>query len=40
MNRVAYRGIANTRMASRLRQVLVLFLAVVVGILLSVSINF
>jgi len=40
MNRVAYRGIANARMAGRLRQVLVLFLAVVVGILLSVSINF
>jgi hypothetical protein len=40
MNRVAYRGIANDRMAARLRQVLVLFLAVVAGILLSVSINF
>lgn len=40
MNRVAYRGVANARMAARFRQVLVLFLAVVVGILVSVSINF
>ena len=40
MNRVAYRGVANARMAARIRQVLVLFLAVVVGILVSVSINF
>ena len=40
MNRVAYRGVTNARMAARLRQVLVLFLAVVAGILVSVSINF
>jgi hypothetical protein len=40
MNRVDYRGIAHARMAARFRQVLVLFLAVVVGILVSVSINF
>ena len=40
MNRVDFRGIANARMAARLRQVLVLFLAVVVGILVSVSVNF
>ncbi|MGC1241582.1 MAG: hypothetical protein WA874_08330 [Chryseosolibacter sp.] len=40
MNRVTYRGIAQARMAARFRQVLVLFLAVVVGILVSVSINF
>ena len=40
MSRVDYRGISNTRMAARLRQVLVLFIAVVVGILVSVSVNF
>lgn len=40
MNRVYYRSITNARVASRLRQVLVLFLAVVVGILVSVSVNF
>ena len=40
MNRVDYRGYAHARMAARLRQVLVLFLAVVVGILVSVSVNF
>lgn len=40
MNRVDYRGIAHARMAARFRQALVLFLAVVVGILVSVSINF
>lgn len=41
MNRVDFRGYAHARMAARLRQVLVLFLAVVVGILVSVfSVNF
>lgn len=40
MNRVDFRGIAQARTAARLRQVLVLFLAVVVGILVSVSVNF
>jgi len=40
MNRVDFKEIANARIAARLRQVLVLFIAVVVGILLSVSINF
>jgi hypothetical protein len=40
MNRVDFRGYAHARMAARLRQVLVLFVAVVVGILVSVSVNF
>jgi hypothetical protein len=40
MNRVDFRDIAHARLAARLRQVLVLFLAVVVGILVSVSYNF
>jgi hypothetical protein len=40
MNRVDYRGYAHARMAARLRQVLVLFVAVIVGILVSVSVNF
>lgn len=40
MNRVYYRSVNNARMVSRFRQMLVLFLAVVVGILISVSINF
>ena len=40
MNRVDFRGNAHARMAARLRQVLVLFVAVVVGILVSVSVNF
>ena len=40
MNRVYYRDVAHARMAARLRQVLVLFAAVVVGILVSVSVNF
>ena len=40
MNRVDYRDIAHARIAARLRQVLVLFAAVVVGILISVSVNF
>lgn len=40
MNRVDYRSIANARMAARLRQVLVLFLAIIGGILISVSVNF
>lgn len=40
MNRVDFREIANARIAARLRQVLVLFLAVVAGILISVSVNF
>ncbi len=40
MNRVDFRGSAQARMAARLRQVLVLFVAVIVGILVSVSVNF
>ena len=39
MNRVDFRDIANARIAARFRQVLVLFLAVVAGILISVSVN-
>jgi hypothetical protein len=40
MNRVYHKGIANSGLASRMRQVLVLFLAVIAGILVSVSLNF
>jgi len=40
MNRVDFRDIAHARIAARLRQVLVLFAAVVAGILISVSVNF
>lgn len=41
MNRVDFRRMANARMAARFRQVLVLFAAVVVGILVSVfSVSF
>lgn len=40
MNRVYYKSVAHSGFSSRLRQVLVLFLAVVAGILVSVSINF
>ena len=40
MNRADFRNIANARIAARMRQVLVLFVAVVVGILVSVSFNF
>jgi hypothetical protein len=40
MNRVNFRDAAHARIAARLRQVLVLFAAVVVGILVSVSVNF
>ncbi len=40
MNRVDFRDIAKARIAARLKQVFVLFLAVVGGILISVSVNF
>jgi hypothetical protein len=40
MNRVNFRDAAQARIAARLRQVLVLFAAVVVGMLVSVSVNF
>jgi hypothetical protein len=40
MQRVVYRNIGQTKMAARLKQVLVLFLAVVFGMLVSVSVNF
>lgn len=40
MNRVYYKSIANARLTSRMRQVVVLFFAVVAGILVSVSLNF
>lgn len=40
MNRVDFKQMANARIAARLRQILVLFVAVVVGILVSVSVNF
>lgn len=39
MNRVDFRDIANARIAARLRQVLVLFLAIVAGMLISISVN-
>jgi hypothetical protein len=40
MNRVDFKQMAHARMAARLRQVVVLFAAVVIGILVSVSVNF
>jgi hypothetical protein len=40
MNKVYYKGASSARLTSRMRQVVVLFLAVVAGILVSVSINF
>jgi hypothetical protein len=36
MNRVDFKNVANAKMAARLKQVFVLFLAVVIGILISV----
>ena len=39
MNRADFRDIANARIAARLKQVVVLFLAVVVGMLISVFVN-
>lgn len=40
MNRVDFKQMAHARIAARLRQVVVLFVAVIVGILVSVSVNF
>jgi hypothetical protein len=40
MQRVEYRSFAQAKKAARLKQVLVLFLAVVFGMLVSVSVNF
>jgi hypothetical protein len=40
MNRIAYGTSSRARKAKWTRQVVVLFLAVVVGILASVSVNF
>jgi len=40
MNRVDYRSPARLRMASRMKQAVVLFVAVIVGILASVTVNF
>ena len=40
MHRVYYKSVASAKVASRMRQVLVLFLAVIAGILVSVSLNF
>ncbi len=40
MERVDYREIANARVTGRIKQVLVLFLTIVIGILISVSVNY
>lgn len=40
MQRFEYRNIAQAKLAARLKQVLVLFLAVVFGMLVSVSVYF
>ncbi len=40
MYRADFRHRANARMAARMRQLLVLFAAVIVGILMSVSVNY
>ena len=39
MQRLDYREIANARITNRIRQVVVLILTIVAGILISVSIN-
>lgn len=39
MRNISFREINNVRIASRLRQVVVLILAVIVGMLISVSVN-
>ncbi|WP_255534593.1 hypothetical protein [Chryseolinea lacunae] len=39
MNNIDYRDIANARLSSRLKQVLVLALVIVIGMLVSVSVN-
>jgi hypothetical protein len=39
MQRLDYREIANARISNRIRQVVVLILTIVAGILISVSIN-
>jgi hypothetical protein len=39
IQRLDYREIANARFTNRLRQVLILALTIVIGILISVSVN-
>jgi len=39
MRNIDYREVANARMSSRVRQVLILGLVVIIGMLISVSVN-
>ena len=39
MRHIEYREVANARLSARLKQVLVLALVVVIGLLVSVSVN-
>lgn len=39
IQRLGYKEIANARIASRMRQVGVLILTIIVGVLISVSVN-
>lgn len=39
MHKTGYRAISNTRITSRFRQVMVLILTILIGILISISAN-
>jgi hypothetical protein len=39
MERMDYKGIANARITARIKQALVLILTIIIGILISVSVN-
>ena len=39
MERIDFKEIANARISARIRQVVVLILTIVIGILISVSVN-
>jgi hypothetical protein len=39
MDRVSYKEIANARIGARIKQMVVLILTIVIGILISVSVN-
>jgi hypothetical protein len=39
MERIDYKEIANARISNRIKQVVVLILTIIIGILISVSVN-
>lgn len=39
MDRIDYKEIANARISGRIRQAIVLLLTIIIGILISVSVN-